>query len=161
MKVMDSTTIRLFGLLKASAGVARSRYRGASGNAVAALAGFGAPAVVTGADTDRAHWFGWRGQALHSLEGLSSAGLLAGGPYFFTPTTMDETSVSIPAWAARTAVRALFSYKRLIGLGADLHGDVADTGLLQEIDAAITAVMQPSRKAQTAPSARRQTPEQA
>jgi hypothetical protein len=74
---------------------------------------------------------------------------------------MNETIVSIPAWAARTAVRALFSYKRLIGLGADFHGDVADSGLLQEIDAAITAVMQPTRKAPPAPSAKRQTPEQA
>ncbi len=64
----------------------------------------------------------------------SSPGLLS-GLYFLTPHIMNDVHVSTEC--ANMAVRALYSYKRTIGHGSDLMGELPDAALMVQIDAAI------------------------
>ena len=69
------------------------------------------------------------------LDSSSSISGLLETVYFLTPNIMDK-KYFITHDCANMAVRALYCYKRIIGIGADLHGDMPDRSLQQQIDAA-------------------------
>ena len=142
------------GLLKAETVTVRSIIHWAFSCAVSGAAGSWASSE-DGAETNRV-WCCFWGQVFQC--GRSVSGLMAGGLfYFLTPFKMPTSDITISANSARIVQRALFCYKRVIGLGADLHGDMVDIGFLREVDTAISEVMAPSKKRQQVSSAKRQT----